>query len=784
MSEPTLFDRLRDSDLLTGEQLAELRSLPEAKDSDPKVLGRVLLQRGWLTRFQISMAASGKGKELSIGAYRLLDKLGEGGMGQVFKARHKHMNRLVALKLMRKEKLSSVNSVQRFYQEVQAAAALVHPNIALAFDAGQAGSSHFFSMEFVDGPDLARLVREKGPLPVTQACDFIRQAALGLQHAHERGLVHRDVKPSNLLVSSEGGKPTVKILDLGLARLGDSFQKERGLTKMGQVIGTPDYLAPEQALDAHNVDTRADVYSLGCSLFFLLAGRAPYQAESLAELLLKHQMDPTPSVRKHRSDVPAALDELLQGMMAKKPADRPSTPGAVAEALAPFARGEDGEAEPLRFTPAAPDRTWSGLTDDGDGPDLVKRPAKRTSRDRSSDTLAEEESPARKKGKQKKPEKTSHLPLILGAAGGGVVLLIGLIVGAIFLFRSGSPQPSPQVGLTETDKNKSKPAEKKDKGNEKPDNALPPEEPAVALEGVNARFTGHGAKVAALAVSPDGRFAASGDADGVVLMWNLALRKPDKRLGKLPGPVTALAFTADNHLLATARNKLHEWDLVSGNKIGKERPGAWLMPASGLSITEEPVENHSMLQIRRLATGEGTSAVSLGWGAVLDVAASHSGQVAYVLCEKMMIVIDLTGPQVVKSLNNETGPKQVTAICGVSRDEVLTGERNGTVRMLSTAGKENRLVRRLSTSPVTSLAMSRDDGARVLIGGEDGAVTLLESGGTGNVNRFMGHIGAVRRVCFCPDGKHFLSAGDDRTVWFCDMTQGRTSRARMLPGCN
>src|SRR5262249_16622320 len=156
---------------------------------------------------QISFAASGKGKDLFIGPYVLLERLGEGGMGQVFKARHRHMNRLVALKLMRREKLSSPDSVRRFYQEVQAAGGLLHPNTALALDAGQAGASHFFSMEFVNGPDLARLVKERGALPVAQACDFIRQAALGLQHAHERGLVHRDIKPSNLLVTTaEGGK--------------------------------------------------------------------------------------------------------------------------------------------------------------------------------------------------------------------------------------------------------------------------------------------------------------------------------------------------------------------------------------------------------------------------------------------------------------------------------------------------------------------------------------------------------------------------------------------------
>jgi serine/threonine protein kinase len=389
----TLLEHLAACDILTAEQWRELARLPEAKDPDPRVVAKVILQRGWLTRFQINFAATGKGKELFVDSYLLLDRLGEGAMGQVFKARHRHMNRLVALKLMRKEKLASADSVRRFYQEVQAAAALVHPNIVMAFDAGQAGASHFFSMEYVDGPDLARLVKERGVLPVAQACEYIRQAALGLQHAHERGLVHRDIKPGNLLVTSpEGGQPVVKILDLGLARLGDSFQKERHLTRMGQVIGTPDYLAPEQALDARTVDIRADIYSLGCSLYFLLVGRAPYQAESLTQLLMKHQMAATPSVRPMRPDVPPSLDAFLKQMMAKKPEYRPATPAEVATALEPLAHGESGAVAqlPVAITvpPSEHGGTWAGLSEEGE--ELITRLPLERGRERSREDTFDE----------------------------------------------------------------------------------------------------------------------------------------------------------------------------------------------------------------------------------------------------------------------------------------------------------------------------------------------------------------------------------------------------------
>src|SRR5262245_33657973 len=260
MRAAELIDQLRQADLLDASRLAELAALPQAAGDDPRPLGRLLLERGWLTRFQVNFAAAGRARELLVGDnYVILDCLGEGGVGQIFKARHRHMDRVVALKLMRKEKLGKADSVQRFYQEVQAAANLHHPNIVQAYDAGPAETALFFAMELVDGPDLARLVRQQGkPLPVALACEYARQAALGLAHAHQRGLVHRDVKPANLLLAP-GEPAVVKLLDFGLARLDDTFTRDRGLTRIGQVLGTPDYLAPEQALDARRAGPQADL---------------------------------------------------------------------------------------------------------------------------------------------------------------------------------------------------------------------------------------------------------------------------------------------------------------------------------------------------------------------------------------------------------------------------------------------------------------------------------------------------------------------------------------------
>ena len=273
--------------------------------------------------------------------YRLLGKLGEGGMGTVYKALHTRLRRVVALKMLPAERVAHGPSVARFAREIEAVGKLDHPNIVRAFDAGEDDEMHYLVMEFVDGIDLHQLVKQIGPLPVTDACEIVRQAALGLQHAHEHDLVHRDVKPSNLLLSRDG---TVKVLDLGLALLQGEPRRREELTTTGQVMGTLDYIAPEQASDSHQVDVRADVYSLGCTLFKLLTGRAPFasdQHDSALKKLLAHTRTPPPALKDHRSDVPHELGELLQRMLAKDPDHRPANPAEVAAALEPLVAGAD-----------------------------------------------------------------------------------------------------------------------------------------------------------------------------------------------------------------------------------------------------------------------------------------------------------------------------------------------------------------------------------------------------------------------------------------------------------
>jgi hypothetical protein len=277
--------------------------------------------------------------------YRVLGLIGQGGMGAVYRAEHRRMERLVALKVIHPGLMDNVAAVERFRQEVRAAARLQHPNIVTAHDADQAGRLHFLVMEHVEGISLADLIRTRGPLPVAEACACIRQAALGLQHAHEQGMVHRDVKPHNLMLQPSGTPQggVVKILDFGLARLLRTPDGPRtgptrvgALTSAGVVMGTADYMAPEQASDPSAADIRADIYSLGCTLFFLLTGQPPFPDGSVADKLARHAGTPLPPVRGLRPEVPPALAAVLSRMTARDPTERHTTPAEVAAALAPF----------------------------------------------------------------------------------------------------------------------------------------------------------------------------------------------------------------------------------------------------------------------------------------------------------------------------------------------------------------------------------------------------------------------------------------------------------------
>jgi serine/threonine protein kinase/formylglycine-generating enzyme required for sulfatase activity len=268
--------------------------------------------------------------------FEILRELGRGGMGVVYLARNKLLGRKEVLKVVNHDLVNRRGVHDRFLREMQHAAGLHHANIVTAYSAIRHGESIVFAMEYVEGYDLGQLVRSQGPLTVAQACNFIHQAAVGLQYAHEQGMVHRDIKPSNLILTRVSNKPVVKLLDFGLAKATREGSPDAGLTCEGQILGTPDYIAPEQAADAQRADIRADIYSLGCTLYYVLSGRPPFPASSLYEVLQAHQsMDARP-LNLVRPEVPWELAAIAGRMMAKDPVRRFQTPREVAQALKPF----------------------------------------------------------------------------------------------------------------------------------------------------------------------------------------------------------------------------------------------------------------------------------------------------------------------------------------------------------------------------------------------------------------------------------------------------------------
>jgi serine/threonine protein kinase len=325
-----------DSQLLSaGELRLFIESVPpDRRPQDGEQLARQLVKQKRITAYQAKTIYHGKGKILVLGNYRILDKLGEGGMGMVLKAEHTRMERLVALKVLSPRIVKLAGALQRFQREVKAAARLSHPNIVTTHDSDEVKGTHFLVMEFVDGLDLASLVRKRGRLPVDRALDCVLQAAKGIDYAHRQHVIHRDIKPSNLILDRQG---TVKVLDFGLARGEHEMFEHTELTYTGAMMGSLDYMSPEHAADAKHADARSDIYSLGCTLFYLLNARPVHAGQTVMSKLLAHREAPVPSLREQCSEVPEAVERLFRSMVAKKPEDRPRSMAEVIAQLEQYA---------------------------------------------------------------------------------------------------------------------------------------------------------------------------------------------------------------------------------------------------------------------------------------------------------------------------------------------------------------------------------------------------------------------------------------------------------------
>lgn len=321
--------------IMSASDVEALREKAQAElDQDAEPWLQELVRQNKLTNFQAANLNAGKAKALVFGEYLILDRIGAGGMGQVYKAQHRKMKRIVALKVLPPKSVGSPRAVQRFYQEVEVAAKLTHPNIVTAYDAGEAHGMLYLVMEFVDGKDLSSHVNKHGPLSLEQTLNVILHAARGLAYAHSLGIIHRDVKPSNLLI---GRDKSVKILDMGLARaanpIGETGPVGAELTASGEVMGTVDYMPPEQAADTRTADHRADIYALGCSLHRIYIGRAPYGGETAVQKILAHRDQPIPSLQAQRPETPDAVERLFRKMLAKNADERTQTMAAVVQSI-------------------------------------------------------------------------------------------------------------------------------------------------------------------------------------------------------------------------------------------------------------------------------------------------------------------------------------------------------------------------------------------------------------------------------------------------------------------
>ena len=391
--------------------------------------------------------------------YRIVGEIGAGGMGTVYKAEDLLMGRTIAIKVVSPHLTAKATAVERFRKEIRAAAQLNHPAVITAHDTGEAGGAHFLVMEYIEGVSLDRLVAKKGPLAVPMACAFTRHAALGLQHAADKGMVHRDIKPQNLMVTRKG---QVKILDFGLARFaraeadeGDALPMklpfgagkataagQGAVTNPNMLMGTPDYLSPEQAKNSHDVDHRSDIYSLGCTLYFLLTGKAPFLgASTLIDKLLAHTNDEPPAVRDKRPEVPPGLADVLAKMMAKKPGDRYQTAAEVAGALLPFTR--TNSSEPVFEIVDAVVITPTPLV----GPPVRQATQLDTDPVPGGPTLAE--TPRPKSTKKPKRKKASWWKRRQGTVIGGAVAALVLLVAFVVATRGKKPANAPPDAPTD-----------------------------------------------------------------------------------------------------------------------------------------------------------------------------------------------------------------------------------------------------------------------------------------------------------------------------------------------
>ena len=431
-SAKNLLKLLEKSGIADQEELKEsLGSLSAKMDGvavGTKELTEHLIESGIITQWHADKLLAGKYKGFFLDKYKLLGHLGTGGMSSVYLAESKSTGKKRAIKVLPKKKVSDKSYLDRFYREGKAAASLNHPNIVRVYDINNVGDTHYMVMEYVRGKDLYEYVRDDGALPIDDAVDAIYQSAEGLLHAHEKGMVHRDIKPANLL-KTDGG--AIKILDLGLALFNTEGEESLTVLYNEKVMGTADYLSPEQAVNSHEVDHRADIYSLGCTLYFLVTGRPPYNKGTLAQRIAMHQSKEPDNILESREDCPQGLIDICTKMMRKNPLDRFEDCNQVMSALKEFRDSPD------TFSLDLPPPTPAVEKDPPAAKEVETKPVAADPKDPFSISTASSSSarvaraPAIRRRRRKAAPKWLMPMIIFGMIFGliGVLVLVSMLVG-------------------------------------------------------------------------------------------------------------------------------------------------------------------------------------------------------------------------------------------------------------------------------------------------------------------------------------------------------------------
>ena len=744
----------------------------------------LLVARGVFTDFQVRTLLLGRGGDLSCGEYEILEPLGRGGMRVVFKARHRRMQRLVALKKLKSDGARNSSARERFRRETRLIAQLRHPNIVIAHDAGQVGGVPFLVMEYIDGQNLDVLTRRAGRLPVRTAVEYVRQTAQGLRYAHDMHVVHRDIKPSNLMLDRQG---TVKILDLGLARIDDLLRahgEETSLTDWNSVIGTLDYMAPEQAENTRRADHRSDIYALGCTLFRMASGRAVYPADSIVGKLAAHREQPVPRLTDACPDAPPALAAIFTRMVAKQPADRYQS---VAELL----RELDG----LEL-PATGDSAFR-ITFAEDGPGANSVPADSTAVPTATGVSRVPSIPGQPPHDSQPPAlaalraettdfQNSHFPWpqfqTLGSypRSTSLALLICLLIGLGVWRAPTATPPIQQATSTKPESEISVDARRHDVANQA---QAPVSHPIFSKIGPGGAAQAHDESIGRLvtesrhaygaAIVDGGRMALTAGDGESLSFWTLPRRELVRR-NLVPTGVRQVSVTAygTQALTLSLDGTVRVWDVAAGGVLHVYP----FPPDTVRSATLSPDGSRFLTGEKGGATGvwNVTSGKPMGklvgpTGDILGVAVSaDNAHAAAASLDGTLGYWRLADQELQHSFRGHAGWVTAVAFLPGSRC-VVSGGLDRSVRLWDT--QDLREVRRFESHEmiVRSVAASHD-GQRLLSASDDGTLCLWQTSNGALLHRFVGHAGTVWSAAISPDGETAISGGEDGSCRLWQLT--------------